>query len=232
MTKSKGIGRGGHREGAGRPAIDKGKTANFATRITQTTRDLLDAEARRTGKSVAWVAERLLRSALDKKSAEMTRSEELRALFFLIEMLLWHTTGEHHWYDAQYSWQTNPYLFEALRRSISYLMNAMRPEGEVVPPPPGPERRFKDILGEDVVKQFKYPDSVDEYAKDAARQVVQRAQRQKDLEDAMVRHKSGTVTWDDIRLNWGTPSEEDDFVMRVDSALADAARALLDRGKK
>src|SRR5215469_3155394 len=104
VTKSKGVGRGGHRSGAGRPKIEKGKSATFATRITQRTRDLLDAEAERQGKSVAAVAERLLRTALEKKAAEETRPHELRRLFNLIETLPLYLSKQHHWHDSNYDW--------------------------------------------------------------------------------------------------------------------------------
>lgn len=65
MAKSKGVGRGGKRKGAGRPRLTKtGKTSYFSTRITPETRALLETEARRSGLSLSTTVERLLRLGL------------------------------------------------------------------------------------------------------------------------------------------------------------------------
>src|SRR5262249_38947322 len=67
MTKSKGVGRGGRRKGAGRPRFtETGKSSYFSTRLTQKTRDLLEAEARRREKSLSEVAEDLLQLGLEE----------------------------------------------------------------------------------------------------------------------------------------------------------------------
>jgi hypothetical protein len=232
MTKSKGIGRGGTRDGAGRPKIDKGKTATFATRITQRTRDLLDAEAERQGNSVAAVAEQLLTLALEKKVTEQTRPREVRQLFTLIEALLFYLPKQHHWDDPKYDWHSNPYLFEAFRLAIGYLLSAMRPNGEIVPPPeePVPPRSTEsdmknnpfgtlaDWIANEL--QTKYPESVDEHARDIARSVIGRAKEQ------MRRQDKG------IRTFTITAADDDDWELRSDHLLADAARNLFDRGKK
>src|SRR5262245_59785697 len=96
MTKSKGIGRGGRRKGAGRPRFTKtGKTEFFTTRITPKTRALLEAEARRCGESLSVVAEGMLLTGLDKRAEIRHRSRQLRALFFLIERLSIMIRGEY-----------------------------------------------------------------------------------------------------------------------------------------
>jgi hypothetical protein len=228
MAKSKGVGRGGHREGAGRPKIEKGKTATFATRITQRTRDLLDAEAERQGNSVAAVAERLLRTALEKKAAEEIRPHELRRLFNLIETLPVYLSKQHHWDDPKYDWHSNPYLFEAFRLAIGYLMTVMRPEGEIViPPPPKSDNQRTDdspFAFLDGMNQ-PYPESVDKHARDIALSVIGRAREQMRMEDKGMRaYLAERTDWelgDDV--NWG---------LRNDHLLADAARTLFDRGKK
>jgi len=238
MTKSKGIGRGGTRLGAGRPKIEKGKTATFATRVTQRTRDLLDAEAERQGNSVAAVAEQLLTLALEKKVIDQTRPKEVRQLFTLIEALLYYLPKQHHWNDPKYDWHSNPYLFEAFRLGIGYLLSTMRPSGEIVPPPAeplppkaavgelegNPFLELADQIMEDI--QLKYPEAVDEHARHIARSVIGRAREQQSLEDARSSGRPITL-WD--RPNVG---EDADWEMRSDHLLADAARTLLDRGKK
>jgi len=238
MTKSKGVGRGGTRLGAGRPKIEKGKTATFATRVTQRTRDLLDAEAERQGNSVAAVAEQLLTLALEKKVIEQTRPKEVRQLFTLIEALLYYLPKQHHWNDPKYDWHSNPYLFEAFRLGIGYLLSTMRPSGEIVPPPAeslppkvavgelegDPYAEFADTILEDT--QLKYPEAVDEHARHIARSVIGRAREQQSLEDA---RSSGRP----ITLSERPNDDEDaDWELRIDHLLADAARTLFDRGKK
>ena len=158
MTKSKGIGRGGHREGAGRPAIDKGKTANFATRITQKTRELLEEEAAHQGRSKATIAEKALQIGLDELAARR-RPEPLRALFFCLEWLA-HAIPENR-RDDNYSVLSNPYMFAAFRAAVTKLLDALKPQGEIVRPeaperfgpfdviplfPDDPEERGRDCL--------------------------------------------------------------------------------------
>src|SRR6516225_634173 len=104
MTKSKGIGRGGHRKGAGRPP-ETGKTSYFSTRLTPKTRSLLEAEARRRGRSLSEVAEDLLQLGLEE-IADLERPKPIRALLFLISTLVNGITGAHRG-DAKYSWRAN-----------------------------------------------------------------------------------------------------------------------------
>jgi len=226
MTKSKGLGRGGTRDGAGRPKIGKGKTATFATRITQRTRDLLDAEAERQGNSVAAVAERLLRTALEKKAAEETRPHELRRLFNLIETLLVFLSKPRHWDDQKYDWHSNPYLFEAFRLAIGYLMTVMRPPGQITTPPAAPgdyetndNKLFADFIEEMNQVQNEYPESVDDHARDIARSVIGRAREQMRVEGGGGKR---------VTVGYG----DDDWELPIDHLLADAARTLFDRGKK
>jgi hypothetical protein len=238
---------GGNRPGAGRPLTSKfGRKANFSTRLSQSTRDLLGAEARiearRTGRavSVSRTAERLLRSALEKKSADSLRSEELRDLFFLIESLTMYVQAHHHKNDPQYSWYSNPYLFEAFRRAIAHLMTVMRPEGEIVPPPPAPKPEgqnhndtdnpflgFADFVDE--LTGFKYPDSVDDYARTIARQLIERARTEVFFEDSRGTSKR-VVTLDGEEVEI-VPDEDDDYTARKNRGLSRAARKLFRRGK-
>ena len=125
-------GRGGARKGAGRPAYSKGrsKLSYFSTRITQRTRDLLEAEARIHGESLAVVAERLLQIGLDEKAKRRNRiGAPLRALCFLIEKL---NEGR---YEEKYPWRSNPYMFEAFRTAVLDVLDELRPPGEIVKPP-------------------------------------------------------------------------------------------------
>jgi len=161
MTKSKGIGRGGHRKGAGRPP-ETGKTSYFSTRLTPKTRSLLEAEARRRGKSLSEVAEDLLQLGLEE-IAELGRPKPLRALLFLIESLS-NFIRDPHQQDAKYSWHSNPYVFAALRAGIIDLLDRLRPSGEIVTPPPGPEEMREDEEGP-VLFRHTFPDSPEEYAR-------------------------------------------------------------------
>jgi len=146
MTKSKGIGRGGHRKGAGRPRFAKtGKTSYFSTRLTPKTRSLLEAEARRQGKSLSIVAEHLLQIGLEKRAEHLSRPRPLRALFFLIEGLSRGIPAQHQ-RDPKYSWRSNPYIFDAFRAGVTHLLEAVRPAGEVIVPP-GPTREEEEGEG-------------------------------------------------------------------------------------
>jgi hypothetical protein len=150
MTKSKGVGRGGRRKGAGRPRFAKtGKTSYFSTRLTPETRELLEAEARHQGRSLSVVAEDLLQFALDEKRGRRNRPDQLRSLFLLIEFLVQLLPGPYQ-QDTKYSWRTNPYMFEAFRASVMRLIDFLRPPGNIVTPPPD--------------QDVPFPNSTDEYA--------------------------------------------------------------------
>jgi hypothetical protein len=170
MTKSKGIGRGGRRKGAGRPRFAKtGKTEFFSTRITPKTRDLLEAEAHRRRESVSSVAEDLLQLGLEEMAA-IRNPQPLKALLFLVEMLrIPDYYGDH--LDDSYSWQSNPYMFVAFRAAVTSLLDVLRPRGEIITPPPGP-LISDDELGE---LQVTFPDSPDEYGRLCAHDLLSRA---------------------------------------------------------
>ena len=178
MTKSKGIGRGGRRKGAGRPRFAKtGKTEFFSTRITPKTRDLLEAEARRRGESVSRVAEDLLQLGLEEMAA-IRNPQPLKALLFLVEMLrIPDHSGDH--LDDSYSWQSNPYMFAAFRAAVTSLLDVLRPRGEIITPPPGP-LISDDELGE---LQDTFPDSPDEYGRDCARNLLSTARSHVQMEE-------------------------------------------------
>jgi hypothetical protein len=200
MTKSKGIGRGGRRKGAGRPRFAKtGKTSNFSTRLTPRTRDLLEAEARRRGKSLSEVAEDLLQLGLEEM-ADLDRPKPLRALLFMISELDRQTPGPHS-QDPKFSWRSNPYMFATFRAGIVDLLNRLRPPGEIVTPPPGPEEEvwYEDDEGNGAgsLWRFTFPDSPEEHARALVQALI--IQAQSNYEAEQMRMKLG----DDIRKYWG-----------------------------
>jgi hypothetical protein len=135
MTKSKGIGRGGPRKGAGRPRFMKtGKAAYFSTRITEETRALLEVEARRSGLSLSTTVEGLLRLGLEEK-AKRDQEGPLRAIYHLMGQLAERIPGPGFAADPQYNWRTNPFMFKAFSEAVSYVLGALQPSGEIVPPP-------------------------------------------------------------------------------------------------
>jgi hypothetical protein len=141
-------GRGGARKGAGRPrmAKDNGKTSNFSTRITEKTRQLLDAEASRHGESLAVVAEHLLQIGLEQRAHRRSRKEKsLRALFYLIGELAQIVVGRHA-NDPKYNWLINPFMFEAFSAAVTHLLASLRPPGKIVAPSrrQSPEKRGRD----------------------------------------------------------------------------------------
>ena len=190
MTKSKGIGRGGPRRGAGRPRFaETGKTSYFSTRLTPKTRSLLEAEARRRGRSLSEVAEDLLQLGLEE-IADLKLPKPNRALLFLISSLI-NGTGAHHREDPKYSWRANPYMFAALRAGIIDLLDRLRPPGEIVTPPPGPVQR--DVVEEHEEEwppwRYTFPDSPEEYARNRVELLILQAQVQQGFEE--MREKYG-----------------------------------------
>jgi hypothetical protein len=144
----------------------------------------------------------------------------------LIEALLLFLSKQHHWGDQKYDWHSNPYLFEAFRLAIGYLMTVMRPPGQITTPPPPPKSgdyatfaQFADFIEDMNQDQGKYPESVDDHARYIARSVIGRAREQMRVEGGG--GKRVTVGYDD-----------DDWELGIDHLLADAARTLFDRGKK
>jgi hypothetical protein len=213
MTKSKGIGRGGHRKGAGRPP-ETGKTSYFSTRLTPKTRSLLEAEARRRGKSLSEVAEDLLQLGLEE-IADLGRPKPIRALLFLIEALSNGIRGPH-WQDAKYSWHSNPYMFAALRSGIIDLLDRLRPPGEVVTPPPGPEEMGEDEEGPRLFRR-KFLDSPEEYARNRVEALILQAEIQQGYEEM---RKIG----DGLRFSWEDSAHPE--VPRLHYGFVDAHRDL------
>jgi hypothetical protein len=184
MTKSKGIGRGGHRKGAGRPRFAKtGKTSYFSTRLTPKTRSLLEAEARRRGRSLSEVAEDLLQLGLEE-IADLERPRPIRALLFLISSLINGIAGPHRG-DAKYSWRANPYMFAAFRAGVIALLDKLRPPGEIVTPPPGPEYRVvvDEYEPEWPPRRHTFPDSPEKYARRRVELLILQAEIQHGYEE-------------------------------------------------
>jgi hypothetical protein len=217
MTKSKGIGRGGHRKGAGRPRFTKtGKTSYFSTRLTPKTRSLLEAEARRRGRSLSEVAEDLLQLGLEE-IAELDRPKPLRALLFLISTLINGIAGPHR-EDAKYSWRSNPYIFAAFSAGIVDLLDRLRPPGEIVTPPPGPEQVGEDEEGPRLFRHT-FPDSPEEYAQDIVEMLILQASVQH-FSDEMEK-KYG----DEMRYRWKESGHPE--VPRLHYGFVDAHRDLI-----
>jgi hypothetical protein len=192
MTKSKGIGRGGHRKGAGRPRFAKtGKTSYFSTRLTPKTRSLLEAEARRRGRSLSEVAEDLLQLGLEE-IADLRQPKPLRALLFLISSLSHGIAGPHR-EDAKYSWHSNPYMFAALRAGIIALLDKLQPPGEIITPPPGPEEEGWDEEEGNFLWRHTFHNSPEDYARKRVEVLILEAQTQYGFEE--MREKYGDYSW-------------------------------------
>ena len=123
------------------------KASYISIRITQETRDLVEAEARRHGETLSATAENLLQIGLGEKATRRNREKvgrPFRALCFLLEQLNLRIRGVHH-RDQKYTWHSNPYMFEAFRTAVLDLIDEVRPPGEVVTPPPVRRSTFPDV---------------------------------------------------------------------------------------
>jgi hypothetical protein len=124
-------------------AKGRAKTSYFSTRITQRTRRLLEAEARRHEESLAVVAEYVLQRGLEQRRDRRTRKDKsLKALVYLIAELAMIVPGRHA-DDPKYNWRTNPFMFNAFRAAVNGLLASLQPPGKIVAPSPRetPERR-------------------------------------------------------------------------------------------
>jgi hypothetical protein len=133
MAKSKK--RGGKRKGAGRPrSTPAGKTSNFSTRIDPGTRAWLDAESRRIGKTLSSTVAQLLRSAMQKKE-ENDLADPTKAFCYVVGLLAERISGIY-FATPEYNWRSNPFMFEAFRTAVLYILDELRPSGKMVAPPP------------------------------------------------------------------------------------------------
>jgi hypothetical protein len=121
--------------GAGRKPNDPaGPGTPFSVRIPEDVlNQLRAAAAQKPNGTVSEELIHLLRFALDEKAERRSRSQQLQALFFLIEMLDREISRDFP--DGR---QSAPYAFGLLRGGILTLLESVRPQGEVVTPPGSP----------------------------------------------------------------------------------------------
>jgi hypothetical protein len=174
MAKSKGLGRGGRRKGAGRPRLtETGKTSYFSTRITPQTRARLEAESRLSGLSLSQTIERFLLFGLREKQAR-NQPRPIKAICYLITTLsemMAVRVGERNSTHPEYNWRSNPFMFEAYRVAVLHLLDALRPEGEIVVPPPLTKIELPPWQG----KYAKYDDP-EEFGRDLTRSLLEALQ--------------------------------------------------------
>jgi hypothetical protein len=214
-------------------------TIRIRHEMRQRLQDAADARGKRKyGWNLSQEILMRLNWSMEKENLE-SRSMDLKALNGFVDVLSQYA-GVYYLDDSQYSWRSNPYLFEAFRRAIGYLMIPMRPAGEIVPPPSEPapstptESETQDNPYLSAAREaaseflFKFPDSVDEYAKDLAHSVIDRARMELAYEDSRDPAKKRILTIDgeEVELMDG-----DEQWMRMNWTLADAARQLLKGGK-
>jgi hypothetical protein len=144
--------------------------------------------------------------------ADLERPKPLRALLFLIQSLT-NGIGGPHREDAKYSWHSNPYMFAALRAGIIGLLDKLRPRGEIVTPPPGPEEEGWNEDEGNFRWQHTFPDSPEDYARNLVEALILQVQIQHGFEEAR-----GRGFWEDS----GHPE-----VPRLHYGFVDAHRHLL-----
>lgn len=112
--------------GAGRKPKGEfsGKGAWMSTRITQETRDKLEAAAKESGRSLSQEIERRLD---DSFGIQREQDPRLRALFFLISETIRAIPGSGDVF-------TDPHRFQQLKTGVATLLTKFTPPGEVVAP--------------------------------------------------------------------------------------------------
>jgi hypothetical protein len=96
----------------------------------------LKPKSRLSRRSLSQTIERLLLLGLHEKQ-ERNRPTPIKAICYLITMLskmMAASVGEKA--HPEYNWRLNPFMFKAYRGAVLHLLDALRPEGEVVVPPP------------------------------------------------------------------------------------------------
>src|SRR5262249_45310817 len=137
------------------------------------------------------VAEDLLQLGLEE-IAELNRPKPLRALLFLITSLSYGIAGPHR-EDAKYSWRANPYMFAALRAGIIALLDKLRPPGEIVTPPPGPEEKGWTEEEGNFLWQYTFHDSPEEYARNKVELLILQAKFQHGAEVTREKYRRGEI---------------------------------------
>jgi hypothetical protein len=111
-------------------------------------------------------------------------------------------------------------MFAALRAGIIDLLDRLRPPGEILTPPPGPEQRDEVDKYEEEWPPWRYtfPDSPEEYARGRVEALILQAQIQQ--ADEEMRHKYG----DEPRYSWEDSVHPE--VARLHYGFVDAHRDL------
>jgi hypothetical protein len=112
-----------------------GKLSNFSTRITNETRQALEAMAKELGQSISQVAERLIKAGLAEKRAG-NREPAMRALCFLIAQLADHIVGPKAVIPGKrdfafYDWRSDPFFYRAFKIAVGQLLDALEPPGPI-----------------------------------------------------------------------------------------------------
>ncbi|MFY9292612.1 MAG: hypothetical protein WAP03_18255 [Methylorubrum rhodinum] len=109
-----------------------GQTAVLSTRITPDLRAQLEAEVKKSGKTLSREIEHRLRRSFieDEKISEAFGSRQVYALMKMISMIIqtWHNPLQF-----EKDWRSDPLSYDQMCKKISYALKAMRPEGPVAP---------------------------------------------------------------------------------------------------
>jgi Arc-like DNA binding domain len=95
----------------------------------------LQAAAKRKGRSMSQELISRLASSFHREREE-ARDPAMRALCFLIADTAHSVSGVVRIEDDKpvHDWRTNPFMFEAFKLAVGYLLDALRPKGEIVSP--------------------------------------------------------------------------------------------------
>jgi hypothetical protein len=110
----------------------KGKSSTFSTRITDETRQMLEAEATESGQSISQIAETLLKFGLEARR-QRELDDPIQALSHLMSGIAYNCIYINE-RDKQCEWTNDAFAYDAFARAVVLLLEGLRPKTEIVPP--------------------------------------------------------------------------------------------------
>lgn len=192
--------------GGGRKAksANKKKSDWLMVRVTPDIRALIEHEAAKKGRTLsAEIAARL-------KRREPSRDVKMKALCFLIaeaaDALIgsYVPDGKGSYVpdpSPQFNWRVSPFMFEAFKQTVIQLLDALRPQGEIMPPISNlAELAAADRWSQAIARSFANPE---ERARDTFMLIWQRLKSDQPLAGDELTGAKAHRRFDEIERHYG-----------------------------